>query len=114
MELTRERVDKNTLRQKGMAAHETQVSFFEHLDGRAMAFMGPLKRRLMEAMSSHTDDMYLSREILTVLPPFFTVIIRRVHLPRNWSPMFVFLGYAIDQSRIDVEEVDPHEIDGFG
>ena len=37
-------------------------SFNEHLDGRALAFMKTLKRRLMEAMSGHTDDMYHSRE----------------------------------------------------
>ena len=32
------------------------ASFKEHLDGRALAFIRALKRRLMEAMSGHTDD----------------------------------------------------------
>ena len=31
------------------------ASFNEHLDGRALAFVETLKRRLMEAMSGHTD-----------------------------------------------------------
>ena len=37
-------------------------SLNERLDGRALAFMQTLKRRLMEAVSGHTDDMYHSRE----------------------------------------------------
>ena len=37
-------------------------SLNEHLNGRAVAFMKTLRRRLMEVMSGHTDDMYLSRE----------------------------------------------------
>ena len=37
-------------------------SLNEHLDGRALACMKTLKRRLMEAMSGHTDDMYHARE----------------------------------------------------
>ena len=31
-------------------------------------------------------------------------------VPRDWSTVVVFSGYAIDQSRIDVEEVDPNFI----
>ena len=38
------------------------ISLNEHLDGRALAFMKTLKRRITEAMSGHTDDVYLSRE----------------------------------------------------
>ena len=37
-------------------------SINEHLDGGALAFLKILKRRLMEAKSGHTDDMYHSRE----------------------------------------------------
>ena len=46
--------------------------------------------------------------VQTILPPFLAVVVRRVPLPRDWSTMLVFPGYAIDQSRIDVEEVDPN------
>ena len=37
-------------------------SLNEQLDGRALAKRNALKRRRMEAMSGHTDDMYHSRE----------------------------------------------------
>ena len=37
-------------------------SFNDHLDRRALVFMKTQERRLMEGMSGHTDDMYLSRE----------------------------------------------------
>ena len=37
-------------------------SFNEHLDGRASAYVKTQKRRLVEATSGHTDDMYHSRE----------------------------------------------------
>ena len=37
-------------------------SLDEHFDARALAFVKTLKRRLMEAKSGHTDDMYHSRE----------------------------------------------------
>ena len=37
-------------------------SFNEHIDRRALVFMKTLEQRHMEAMSGHTDDMYLSRE----------------------------------------------------
>ena len=42
-----------------------------------------------------------------MVPPFFTVIVRRVPLPQTRSTIFVIPGCAIYHSRIDVE-VDPN------
>ena len=86
-------------------------SFYEHLDGKRSALMETLKWRLTEAACCHMSDASRSREwsfFSSTMPPFLTSIDRRVPLPRNWSTIFVIPGYAIDQSRIDVEEVDPH------
>ena len=55
-----------------------------------------------------TCIFYVNGHILPRLPLLFTVIVRRVPLPRNWSTIFVIPEYAIDQSCIDVEEVDPN------
>ena len=59
-----------------------------------------------------TCTIDVNGRILMILPPFLTVVVRRVPLARDWSAMFVFQGYAIDQSRIDVEEVDPNFVMG--
>ena len=47
-------------------------SLDEHFDGRPLAFMKTLRRRLMEVMSGHTDDMYIhvNGHVLTIPPPF--------------------------------------------
>ena len=82
-------------------------SLNERLDGRALAFVKTLKRRLMEAVSGHTDEMYRSREGPRTNDSMLWSF-GRGPLPRDWSTTFVFLGYAIDQSRVDVEEVDPN------
>ena len=55
-----------------------------------------------------TCTFHVNGHILPKFPPFFTVIVRRVHLPRTWSTMLVIPGCAINQPRIDVEEVDPN------
>ena len=78
-----------------MAAHLLGCSLGEGLDNIRRSWKR-LTRRLAETVSCHMD-------MLTELPPFFTVIVRRVPLPRNWSTRFVIPGYAIDQSCIDVE-----------
>ena len=53
-----------------------------------------------------TRTFHVSGHRSPKLPPFFTVIVRRVPLPRTCSTIFVVPGCAINQSRIDVEEVD--------
>ena len=53
-----------------------------------------------------TSTIHVNGHVQTILAPFLAVIVRRDPLPRDWSTMSVFPGYAIDQSRIDVEEVD--------
>ena len=65
----------------------------------------------MEAKSGHTDDMYHSHDwSRTNESASFPccVVVRRVPLPRDWSTILVFPRYAVDKSRIDVEEVDPN------
>ena len=37
-------------------------SFNEHLDGRALAYIKTLRRRLVESISGHADGTYLSRD----------------------------------------------------
>ena len=54
-----------------------------------------------------TCTIHVNGHVLTILPPFLAAVVRRLPLPRDWSTMLVFPGYAIDQSSIDVEEVDP-------
>ena len=56
--------------------------------------------RLTEAACSHMGD--------TDLASFLYCDRTRVSLPRIWSTRFVIPGYGIDQSCVDVEEVDPH------
>ena len=55
-----------------------------------------------------TCTIHVNGHVLTILPSFLAVVVRRVPLPRDWSTMFVFPGSAIDQSHIDVEEVEPN------
>ena len=95
-EMAQERGDSNTLRQGRMAAHLLGCSLREGLDNVRRSWKR-LKRRLAEAASCHMEDMYLSH-----------VIFRRVPLPQTWSTTFVIPGCAIDQSYIDVEDVDPN------
>ena len=54
-----------------------------------------------------TRTFHVNGHISPKLPPFFTLIVRRVPLPQTWSTIFVIPGCAIHQSRIDAEEVDP-------
>ena len=68
-------------------------SLDEHLDW-TLGGSKTLKRRLVEATSGHTDYMYDSREWS--------------HTNDSASfPCRGRTGYAIDQSRVDVEEVGP-------
>ena len=67
-----------------------------------------LKRLLIEAKSGRmTRTIHVNGHVLMILPPFLAVVVRRVPIPRDWSTILVFPGYEIDQSRIDVPEVDP-------
>ena len=102
--MTQERGDNNTLRQRRMAAHLLGCSLREGHDTVRHSWKRS-KRQLAEAVSCHMDDMYLSREWSKFTE---VVIVRRVPLPRTGSTTFVMLGYAIDQSCVDVEEVDPN------
>ena len=104
-ELTQERGDNITQRQSRMAAHLLGCP----LDNIRRSWKR-LTQRLTEAVNFHGDDctFHVNGHILTRLPPLFTVIVRRVPLPRNWSTIFVIPGYAIDQSCIDEKKVDPN------
>ena len=84
-------------------------SFNENLDGRALAFMKTLKRRLMEAKSGHTDDMYHSREwSRTDDSVSFPCSGRTASSSSSRLVDDSCLPGIRDQSRTDVEEVAPH------
>ena len=55
-----------------------------------------------------TSTIHVNGHVLTILHSFLAVVVRRVPLPRYWWTIFVSPEYAIDQSRIDVEVLDPN------
>ena len=67
------------------------------------------------SMRGHTDDMHHSHELVTY--QLFCLhsslwSYGKFLFTRDWSTMFVFPGYAMDQSRIDMVEVDTKLRDG--
>ena len=108
-EMTQERGDNKTLSKMGWLLIGLRIHSSNTLIEEARRSWKRLQRRLTEAACCQMDDTYFSREWSHFTEvASFTVIVRRVPLPQTWSTIFVIPRYAIYQSRMDVEDVDPH------
>ena len=67
-----------------------------------------LERQLTGAVSCHMDDVFSVREWSRVHRDCLVVVVRRVPLPHAWPPIFSVAGCAINQSCIDVQEMNPN------
>ena len=113
----RTRNDNYTQRRSRIAAHWTEDSFFQHLDGRSQPHKPHVviwMTRFLRVNGHRSSELSLflnivvNGHVLTALLLSLLWSYSEFLFLRLGRSIFVFTGCAINQPRIDVEEVNPN------
>ena len=114
---TRTRNGNNTQRRSRIAAHWTEDSFFQHLDGRSQPrkpHAAMWMTRLLRVNGHKSSELFLflnivvNGHVLTALLLSLLWSYSEFLFLRLGRSIFVITGCAINQPRIDVEGVNPN------